>query len=54
MTRRYRRAHRGGRWNVSFECVAGETVQIDGSHAVAVSQPAAVADMIFRAVKGTG
>jgi pimeloyl-ACP methyl ester carboxylesterase len=31
-----------------------ETVEIDGSHAVAVSQPAAVADVIARAVKGTG
>jgi pimeloyl-ACP methyl ester carboxylesterase len=31
-----------------------ETVEIDGSHAVAVSQPAAVADVIMRAVKGTG
>jgi hypothetical protein len=30
-----------------------ETVEINGSHAVAVSQPAAVADVILRAVKGT-
>jgi pimeloyl-ACP methyl ester carboxylesterase len=30
-----------------------ETVEIDGSHAVAVSQPAAVAEVIVRAVKAT-
>lgn len=30
-----------------------ETVEIDGSHAVAVSQPAAVANVIARAVKAT-
>jgi len=30
-----------------------ETVEIDGSHAVAVSQPAAVADVILRAVRQT-
>jgi pimeloyl-ACP methyl ester carboxylesterase len=31
-----------------------EAVEIEGSHAVAVSQPAAVADVILGAVKGTG
>jgi hypothetical protein len=30
-----------------------ETVEIDGSHAVAVSQPAAFAEVILRAVKAT-
>jgi pimeloyl-ACP methyl ester carboxylesterase len=30
-----------------------ETVELDGSHAVAVSQPIAVADVILRAVKAT-
>jgi len=31
-----------------------ETIELDGSHAVAVSQPAAVAEVILRAVKATG
>jgi hypothetical protein len=30
-----------------------QTVEIDASHAVAVSQPAAVADVILTAVKAT-